>query len=304
MVEENQPNGFKIGLDKPEPEAGPSEPAAKVPSSEKKTKKPSKVERKSPGNSIFLLFLGFLVLGAGMAWFYYDIQDRLQTINTSGSEEIAELSRQLNEQIADISNQVSALEKSLQKEVETLKSSITDTSSRIDKLQAGMAAFEKNLGSLEQNFSPIENQTQKLGSDIENLKDTTRKLKTDQSEIQNQLGEQSEKIQMVSDIMVDQETLDKALEKEREANKQNMAHATETLFSELAAYGDKLKTMRSRMDDMRSHMDELESQIDTLQKQVDSQAAMQGPIKPSSTESNSEIMPVPENGQIVEQEID
>lgn len=296
-MEENQPNGFKIGLDKPATESGPSEPPAKAPSPDKKAKKPSKAARKSPGSSVFLLFLGFLVLGAAMVWFYYDIQDRLQTINASGSEEIAELSRQMTEHIEDINNQVSVLQRSLQKEVKTLKSSISDTSSRIDKLRADVAATEENLGSLEQTISLTEDQTQKLNSDIENLNDTTRKLKTDQSEIQNQLSEQSEKIQMVSETMVEQEALDKALKKERESNKQNMAHATETLYSEMASYEDKLKTMRSRID-------ELKAQIDVLQEQVDNQAQAQEPIKPPSTEQNSEMMPAPENGQIIEQEIE
>src|SRR6056297_937870 len=101
-MEENQSNGFKIGLDKPETE---SEPEVESPLPVKKAKKRAKPERKSPGSSLFLLFLGFLVLGVVLVWFYYDIQDRLQTINTSGSEEMAELSRDMNDQLADIDNQ-------------------------------------------------------------------------------------------------------------------------------------------------------------------------------------------------------
>ena len=293
-MEENQSNGFKIGLDKPESE---SEPEAEAPSPVKKAKKPAKPERKSPGISLFLLFLGFLVLGVALVWFYYDIQDRLQTINTSGSEEMAELSRKMNDQIADINNQLSALQQSLQKEVGAIKSSVSDTSRRIDKLQASVASFEENLGGLKQTISPFEARIQKISSDIGELTDTTKKLKAAQSDIQNQIAAHSETINMLSDAMVNRETLDKALAKEREFNKQNMAHTTETLFSELASYEDKLKTIRSRMD-------QLKTEIENIQKQINSQATRQGPIKPPSAEPTSEVMPLPENGQIIEQEIE
>jgi len=293
-MEENQSNGFKIGLDKPETE---SEPEVESPLPVKKAKKRAKPERKSPGSSLFLLFLGFLVLGVVLVWFYYDIQDRLQTINTSGSEEMAELSRDMNDQLADIDNQISALKQSLEKEVGAIKSSISDTNNRIDKLQASVASFEENLGGLKQTISPLEARIQKISSDMGELNDTGQELKAAQSEIQNQLKAHSEKIKMMSDTMVNQKNLDKALAKEREFNKQNMAHTTETLFSELASYEDKLKTLRS-------HMDQLEAQISDMQKRINRQASPQGPIKPPSTEPTSEIMPVPENGQIVEQEIE
>ena len=293
-MEENQSNGFKIGLDKPETE---SDPEAGGPPPDKTAKKRAKSERKSPGSSLFLLFLGFLVLAVALVWFYYDIQDRLKSINTSGSEEVAELSRDLNEQIADINNQISALQQSVQKEVGTIQSSISDTRNRIDKLQASVASFEENLGGLKQTITPLKGQIQKISSDIGELNGATQELKAAQSEIRTQLDAHSEKIQMISDTMVDQKNLDKALAKEREFNKQNMAHATETLFSELASYEDKLKTMRGRMD-------ELQTQISSLEKRINRQAVPQGPIKPPSTEPTSEMMPVPENGQIVEQEIE
>ncbi len=282
-MEEDQPKGFKIGLDQPEIEAE-KQPAGKP-------------RKQSPNTGPLIAFLGFLIIGVVMVWVYYDIQNRLQTINTSGTEEVARLSREVNNKIAGISNRLSAIEKSSHKELSDIKLKIRDTNGRIDKLQASLASFEKNLGSLNQNINPLKDQVKKFSQVLGGIDETAQSLKDAQTQINNQLKNHSAEIKKLSETMVHQEKLDKILKKEREFYKQNMAHATEALFSEVASFEDKLKTIRENLDHLEKRMIKMRQSLN--------EEGLQEPVENSDAGlSPSETMPVPENGEIVEQEIE
>jgi len=289
MEEDQQPTGFKIGLDKPEFEGEPKKPVD--PPASKSGKKP-------PNSASLIVFLGLLVIGVAMVWVYYDIQDRLHTINASGTEEVAQLSREVNNAITDINHRLSSIEKSMQKAVADIKSNIGDTDNRIDKLQASIASFEKNLGSLNQDINPLKDQAQKIGQNLDKINETVQTLQKEQTQIHNRLKDHSAEIEKLSKTMVHREALDKALKKEREFYKQNMAHTTETLFSEISSFGDKLKTLRENIDRLEKKIFKIrQSSID----KKDSRATGEGP---DAGETSSETMPVPENGEIIEQEIE
>lgn len=288
MEEDQQPTGFKIGLDEPEIEGKGKKPG------DQPAPKP---EKKSPNSASLIVFLGFLVIGIVMVWIYYDIQDRLQTINASGTEEVAQLSREVNNKIEDINNQLSTTEQSMQKALSDIKSNIEDTDSRIDKLQASLASFEKNLGSLNQNFDPLKDQVQKLGQGLGKIEETAQTLQEDQTRIHNRLEDHSAEIAKLSETMVEQETLNKTLKKEREFYKQNMAHATEALFSEVASLQDNLKTMRSNID-------RLDKEVIEIRQYINEKTSQAPVVNPDADSTSSETMPAPENGEIVEQEIE
>ena len=286
-MEDTQPSGFKIGLDKPEIE----------PENGKKKPTPPKTGKKSSNSALFILFLGFLVIAVALVWFYYDIQDRLQTINASGTEEVARLSSEVDTKFAEINNQLSTLAKTLQNDMYKIKSDIRDTNSQIDKLQASIASFEQNLGSLKQNIPALKEQVQKMGSELGEVYDTAQNFKQSQAEIQGRLKAHSESIQTLSEAMVSQDALDKALQKEREFNKQNMAHATEALFSEVASFQDKMKTMRENIDQLEEKITKIYNSMNFIDPRAPG-------VSPKSESKSSDSMPVPENGEIVEQKIE
>jgi len=87
--------------------------------------------------------------------------------------------------------------------------------------------------------------------------------------------------------MVHREALDKALKKEREFYKQNMAHTTETLFSEISSFGDKLKTLRENIDRLEKKIFKIRQS--SIYKK-DSRATGEGP---DAGETSSETRPVP-----------
>jgi len=288
-MEENQPTGFKIGLDEPAPESSKEPESKKTPA-----KKGPKSPRKSNSTAL-ILFLCFLALGGAVAWIYYDIQGRLQMINTSGSKEVNQLSREVNTKFSDINNQLTLLSQSMQNTLADIKTDISDTNNRIDKLQASIASFEKNLGNLKQTIDPLKEQMRNLGADIGEINEKTKNFRDSQSDIQSRLQAHSKAIEKLSETMVDKAILDKALKKEREFNKQNMAHATEALFSEVASFQDQLKTMHDNLDQLDQRLLELRRSIHNR--------GLQPPDTPPGSESQT-LEEVPENGEILEQEIE
>lgn len=289
-MEEDQPTGFKIGLDEPEPESAREPESKKTP-----PKKGPKSPRESKSTTILILFLGFLVLGGTVAWIYYDLQDRLRMINTSGSEELNQLSREVSTKFSDINNQLTVLSQSMQKALADIKTDISDTNNRIDKLQASIATFEKNLGSLKQTIDPLKERVRNLGADLGEMSETAKNFKDNQSDIQSRLQAHSKEIEKLSETMVDKAMLDNALKKEREYNKENMAHATEALFSEVASFQDQLKTMHDNLNQLDERILELRQSIN--------EKNLQPPEAPPGSDAQS-LELVPENGEIVEQEIE
>jgi len=306
-MDKDQQPGFNIGLDKPETnaetEAGAAAgaqagagsekpPIPPSPKHQRKTEKP----KKQRDMTLTITCLGFLVLALVLGYIYYDIQDRMQTINTSGSEEVARLSRELSNNMADLENQLAALKKATQKQVDDARAGLENTDSRVNQLQERMTAFEKNIGSLQKALNPLKKQVEQLDEKMSGLIQTSRSIEQAQGGIQDELDEHSDtlktlsaELDSVSGERVSPDMLNQALEKEREFYKENMAHTTETLFSEIS----------SLKEDMRRLAENIENQ------RIGPSSGQSNDERDSESNRNAaEEMQIPAEGGIIEQEIE
>ncbi len=293
-MDEDQSKGFRIGLDEPgveEEKTGPEAP-------EKKKKKPGKQR----DTSIFILFLGFLVICLVLGWFYLDTRDRLQTINSAGSEEIDQLSRKLNNKLTDLDNRLAAFQKAARKKRSDIKGRLEGTEAGIEKLQAGISSLKKDfkpvedkIENLEAGLSKLKSNVQSLGEEQSGIKTGLKKNSDKISSVTEELGSVSGSVEKISKSAVDKGMLDKTLKKEREFYKENMAHATEGLYSEVSSLQEELKALKGDLESLRQKMADI--------KQSSESSRASEPAESSGSKQPAEEMPQPQENEIIEQEI-
>lgn len=301
-MDEEQPTGFKIGLEQTETDAEPeaedrtqagSKPAPASNDKPGKEKKP----KKQRDSLLMVTCLGFLVLILVIGYIYYDIQDRIQTINTSGSEEVARLSSELSNNMVTMENQLTAIKKASQKQMAGIRSDLEQGQDRIDEFQTRMAALEKNIDNLQQTLEPLEEQGQQLSEKIAAIEQTSQSIKKTQSAIESQLDEHSEEIETLSQELhsipekqVTPEMMEEAIKAERQSYKENIAHTTETLLSEIAT--------------VKENLQGLAENLENLEKQTEKANANAASENGNSRSEQPETMQIPAEGGIIEQEIE
>lgn len=275
-MDENTTTGFRIGLDASESQAGASEPP-KEPGKQKKTTRKAK---KSRDTAMFIVFLGFLILLVAIGWLYYDINERLRTINKSGSEEVARLSQEMGSKFQTLDNQITAVKKANEKQIASLETKLEETDGRLKKLQSGITGFETTLGNLKEDLDPLKNELQQSGQKMADLRETARSIQNRQTDIESRIETNATKIQKLTDKLqtlsearVSPDMLEKAMKEERAFYEKNTAHATEALFSEIASLKEQIRTLESDMENLRARLIHLQE------------------------------LPEPKKGEIVEQEI-
>ncbi len=198
---------------------------------------------------IYIVIAGFLVLIAVLAWSYHDLQKTLNAVNRSGSEVLEELARELNGKIAQLSQQMADQKSATQNrlmsidasiksinavltEIKANKSNKTEVAVAIEEIQNSIALLRKNA------------EIMNLGiNDLAGKADSTiSSIKKAQAVIQ----QNRQDIEMLNAKSVDHATLEAALNKEREFNQENMAHATEALFSEIASLQKAVKALTGK----------------------------------------------------------
>ena len=275
-MDEHTPTGFRIGLDASEPEAGPSE-SRKEPGKQKKSDRKTK---KTRDTAMFIVFLGFLIILIAIGWLYYDINERLQTINKSGSEEMARLSQQMSGKLQTLDNQITAVKKANQKQLASLEKKLEAADSRLQNLQSSITGFESTLGNLKKGLDPLKSELQQSDQKMAELRETARSIQNRQTDIESRIETDAAKIQKLtnkletlSEKRVSPDMLDKALKEERAFYEENTAHATEALFSEISSLKKQIRTLASDMESLKARL------------------------------INLQELPEPKKGEIVEQEI-
>jgi chromosome segregation ATPase len=303
-MEEDHSSGFRIGLDEPEPETAKPKQAPREKAA--KGKKPARKEKKHRDTAMFMVFLAFVVVALVMGWFYLDVNDRLRAINTSGSDEMSELSRTLNTRMESITNQLAGMEKSLEKRLGQMEARVEDAAGRMDQFNSGIASLEKSVASVEKTLKPLREQVEGLAKEFAGLEKTAKNLQAAQVDLKTRMEERAERLQELSQRMeafsenrVSPAMIEDRLEKEREFYKTNMAHSMETVFSELASIEERLQGFREDINEVDKELDRL-GQDQAPEKTGGSEKAPPENSRPSTAET----MPVPKEGEIVEQEIE
>ncbi len=265
-MDESKNSGFNIGLDQPGPESEPEAETVKLPRQPSQQKKPAGKSRNQRDSAVLVLFIGLLVLCLLLGWGYYDIRQRLRIINTSGSEEVARLSRRINNEFSNLKNSVSALKKAREKDLADLESRMEDTASRINQLQSSLTSFEENLGGFRKKFAPLRQQLNEQGSRLAGIREKLAvidELKTDLAAHTETISRLSDRMEELSGKQVTPDMLDKALKNERQTYKDNMAHATATLNNTISSLQNRVQSLAAKLESLGGKMEELRQALDT-----------------------------------------
>lgn len=200
---------------------------------------------------MLLILIGIVVMGAAFVWGYYDLRKILHAVGKSGSMEITVLTEHVNETLAEVTKQLAdqktvfqtdmsrmepqlkAVEKAVA-DLQTRKADQADLKTTTGRITAAVDALKKDIDNLRQRIDLLSSQTETAISGISKA----------QSASENNL----QQIEKRAASSVDKDMLDAALTSERAIIQQNMAHASETLFSEIAA-------LQKAVNELRLHVE-------------------------------------------------
>jgi len=224
---------------------------------------------------VFVGILGFL---------YYNLNNKIQTINTQGSAGIASLSNEFNDKLSEFSQQFSEQQK-------TTRTLLSNLDSMQKKLNASVSAIQaakldkKNLDTaikgMQKNLAPLQESINNFNEQLTGITDETKKIIVSLNKVQTGVLNNKKEISTLDATHIDRVSFEQELKKEKEFNQQNMAHASEALFSEIA-------TLYQRIDDLKKKLDHTN---------------IPSPQKSNKTKSPSDNISVPKPGEIIEQEI-
>lgn len=235
---------FKIDLNAPLPDELPADaPIPTLP----------KVGDNAARRPILIILISIVVLGAAFIWGYYDLRKILHAVGKSGSMEISVLSEQINETLEEVTKQIADQKTAFQTDmsrmgaqIKTLETAVADLKNKkaeqsdlkaaTGRITAAVDALKKDIDNLRQRIDLLSAQTETTVSDISKA----------QKAIENNLGQ----IEKRTASSVDNNMLDAALQSERKIIQQNMAHASETLFSEIAALQKAVKFLRLEVNNL------------------------------------------------------
>ncbi len=250
-----------------------------------------KQAKQSTKASILFVLLAFIVFGGILFFLYYNLNSKIQTINTRGSAGIASLSNELNDKLTDFSQQFSGQQ-------ETTRALLSDLESQLKKLNSSVSAIQsskldkKDLDStikwIQDDLAPLQKSIKQFDEQLTGIHDETKRLTVSLNKVQTGVLNNKKEISTLDAIHIDRDYFDQEVKKEREFNQQNMAHASEALFSEIATLHKLIKDIEKKMGDTGMSPDQKQNSSSNV---------------PAKTKSPSDNISVPKPGEIIEQEI-
>jgi chromosome segregation ATPase len=200
---------------------------------------------------LWWIFITILVIGAAFIWGYHDLRNKLHAVDTTGSTEISGLSTQINETIENLAAQISDGDTALQNDLSHLETQLKKADSAIgdmrtrkaerselktvsDRITAAVEALKKDIES-------IQKQIDLLSSRME-----VAQIQNDT--VQSAVEKNQQRIETLATQSIDNDRLNAALTAERDYTQQNMAHAAETLYSEIATLQKAVRDLQLRVD--------------------------------------------------------
>ena len=245
---------------------------------------PSKQSTIIPALSIVFSLLAFV----GMIGFiYYNLNTKIKTINTQGSAGIESLANEFNDKFYEFSQQFSSQQ-------ETIRALQSDLDTKLKKLNASLSATKatqtskldkKDLDSaikkIQDELAPLQESVINFNEQLSGIQDETKQITVNLNKIQTGVLKNNREISTLDAIKIDRVEFEQELKKEREFNQQNMAHASEALFSEIATLHQLIKNLEKKLV----------------------RTSIPSTSKSKTTKSPSDTISVPKPGEIIEQEI-
>jgi chromosome segregation ATPase len=244
---------------------------------------PSKQSTIIPTLSIVFSLLAFV----GMIGFiYYNLNTKIKTINTRGSAGIESLANEFNDKFSEFSQQFSSQQ-------ETIRALQSNLDTKLKKIDASLSAtkttqtakldkkdLDSAIKSIQDDLFPLQESIKNFNEQLSGIQDETKQITINLNKVQTGVLNNNKEISTLDAIQIDRVEFEQKLKKEREFNQQNMAHASEALFSEIATLHQLIKDLEKKL---------VRTSISTS--------------KSKTTKSPSDTISIPKPGEIIEQEI-
>jgi chromosome segregation ATPase len=211
--------------------------------------KPKRVETARRPMVVLLIFI--VIIGLVFVWGYHDLRKNLHAVDTTGSTEISVLSDQIDKAFEEVKSRMADRDTAFQAEIsrmeaqlKTVESAVGDAQTqKVDKSELKTATTQilTVIESIKKDMAEIRRQVDQLALQTESA---IGSLGTVRSDIEENL----QQIENLSVKGVDKDALEAALTAEREFIQQNMAHASETVFSQIASLKQALSDLRLQVD--------------------------------------------------------
>ena len=232
--------GFKLKLNDNNPDLNFNEIT-------NKTDKP-----KMKNRSMVVILFAVMAFGAILVWMYYNFQNKIQTINAKGSEGIADLATEFNDNLSVLSKQLSDQKKETQILVANLNQELKNVNAIVSSIQTDKPSkkeLEIVIDGINKNIAPLQKKVEELNVQLNDINKQTKRITINLNKVQTGVLNNKKEISTVDAIQVDRTEFEAALKKEREFHEGNIAHASEVLFSEIAALEKKIKKLSSKLED-------------------------------------------------------
>lgn len=225
------------------------------PAEENDSPPPAPQKPSSPVKRTWLWILAaaaaLMILVAG--GLYHVLNAKIQAINARGSAGIANLSEETGAKldafsilITEQTAQYEQREKELDQRLKAIDATIAGLQSgKPDKkeMAAAIARLSDDLKPMHQSMTAWDEKWGKMSEEARLLNDAMARTKAQLEAIQKT-------IEKFPETFVNQEQLSEKIKAEREFNQQNMAHATETLFSEIATLNQRILDLEKQLEDL------------------------------------------------------
>jgi chromosome segregation ATPase len=212
------------------------------------TRKPDKTKMKN--RSMIVILFAVVAFGAITIWMYYNFQNKIQTINTKGSEGIADLTMEFNDKLFVLSEQLSDQKKATQNLLANLNQELKNINVIVSSIQTDKSSkneLETAIGEIKKDITPLQKKVETLNGQLNNVNEQAKRMSVNLNKIQTGVLNNKKEISTVDAIQVDRTEFEAALKKEREFHENNIAHTAEALFSEIAVLQEKLKKLYSKL---------------------------------------------------------
>lgn len=269
MADDHQKK-FKIDLNAPVPE----DLSTEMPMPER----PKEID--TGRRPMAALLICVVLMGLLFVWGYYDLRKTLHTVDTTGSTEISVLSGQIDEEFGVMKAQMAERDAAFQAEISRMETQIKTVKSAVGDAQtqkADKSELKAAIGQISPVIDSIKKDIEAIRHHVDQLALQTESAMGGIGMVRSDIEKNLQQIEKLSANVVDTVALEAALAAEREFIQQNMAHSSETLFSQIAS--------------LKQALSDLRLQVDTLARSTHTPA----PVKPKTS-------PRPVEG-IIEQEI-
>jgi chromosome segregation ATPase len=235
-----------------------------------------------------LTAIGLVLLAVLFAAGYYSLWNAIKTINISGAEEIAGLSKELNEKIAMVNDLIEQQKKSLKEDISGVSAKIKTMESNLavvtkaektnrSELQSALEAIQKEL-------DPLKKQTNDIKQQADKIAGKTEEVSSSMTKVQSAIQKNQQDIERMSAAAVDAAKLESALKKERDANKQT-----------INALANDISTLKKAVKDLEDRVSRLKN----------TSTALPAPSTGSSSNNKAPSTSAPSSkpGGIIEEEI-